>query len=125
ASRENYCANVNIVEMVTVILCPFPGITVTFFVIMWLVYPLAPACKECHPYPSSPGTGDGCMENDLVILQEKVRWNMNTEGRIELTLQEEKLIRLIRTIGYGEVHIFVKESKPIRVEEIKKSIRLD
>ena len=50
---------------------------------------------------------------------------MQTEQRIELTPQEEKLIRLIRTIGYGEVHVFIKESKPIRVEEIKKSIRLD
>lgn len=50
---------------------------------------------------------------------------MSREQNIELTPQEEKLIRLIRTIGYGEVHIFIKESKPIRVEEIKKSIRLD
>ena len=50
---------------------------------------------------------------------------MNREQNIELTPQEEKLIRLIRTIGYGEVHIFIKESKPFRVEEVKKSIRLD
>ena len=50
---------------------------------------------------------------------------MQTEQRIELTPQEEKLIRLIRTIGYGEVHIFIQNNKPLRVEEIKKSIRLD
>lgn len=50
---------------------------------------------------------------------------MNTEQAMRLTPQEEKLIRLIRTIGYGEVHVFIKENKPIRVEEIKKSIRLD
>ena len=50
---------------------------------------------------------------------------MNTEQGMELTPQEEKLIRLIRTIEYGEVHIFIKESKPFRVEQIKKSIRLD
>lgn len=50
---------------------------------------------------------------------------MNTEQAMRLTPQEEKLIRLIRTIGYGEVHIFIKESKPVRVEEVKKSIRLD
>ena len=44
---------------------------------------------------------------------------------IRLTPQEEKLIRLIRSVDYGEIHIMVKENKPIRVEQISRSIKLD
>lgn len=47
------------------------------------------------------------------------------ESTLRLTPQEEKLIRLIRSVEYGELHIMVKESKPIRVEQISKSIKLD
>lgn len=47
------------------------------------------------------------------------------ESALRLTPQEEKLIRLIRSVEYGELHIMVKESKPIRVEQISKSIKLD
>ena len=58
-------------------------------------------------------------------VEEKVRCNMDTEQEMKLSPQEKKLIQLIRTIGYGEVHIFIQNNKPLRVEEIKKSIRLD
>ena len=44
---------------------------------------------------------------------------------ITLTVQEERLIRLLRTIDYGELRIIVKESRPIRVEQIQKSIKLE
>lgn len=47
------------------------------------------------------------------------------EQAIRLTPQEEKLIRLICSVDYGEVHIMIKESKPIRVEQISRSIKLD
>ena len=46
------------------------------------------------------------------------------EPVIRLTPQEEKLIRLIRSVDYGEIHIMVKENKPIRVEQISRSIKL-
>lgn len=36
--------------------------------------------------------------------------------------QEWQVIRLIRDLGYGELVITVKESRPIRVEEVRKSI---
>lgn len=36
--------------------------------------------------------------------------------------QEWQVIKLIRDLGYGELVITVKESKPIRVEEVRKSI---
>ena len=47
------------------------------------------------------------------------------EKQLVLTPQEEKLIRLVRTIDYGEIHVMIKESKPIRVEQISRSIKLD
>lgn len=42
----------------------------------------------------------------------------------QLYEQEKHLIQMIREMGYGELHIYISESKPIRVEEIKKSIKL-
>jgi Uncharacterized small protein (DUF2292). len=41
-----------------------------------------------------------------------------------LSEQELRLVQMIRDIKYGEIHIFVADSKPVRVEEIKKSIKL-
>ena len=46
------------------------------------------------------------------------------EKDIILTREEEKLIRLIRSIGYGEVRVIIKERKPVRAEEIRRSIQL-
>jgi hypothetical protein len=45
------------------------------------------------------------------------------EGK-PLTTREANLIRIIRSIKYGEIKIIVQEGQPIRVEEIKKSIKL-
>ena len=42
---------------------------------------------------------------------------------IQVTEKEEKLIRLIRELKFGEVHIYVADSQPVRAEEIKKSIK--
>ncbi len=41
-----------------------------------------------------------------------------------LNEQELRLIRMIRGVNYGEIHIFIADGKPVRVEEIKKSIKL-
>jgi hydrogenase maturation factor HypE len=45
-------------------------------------------------------------------------------GKLILNDQETRLIKMIRETKYGELHIFVSEGKPVRVEEIKKSIKL-
>ncbi len=47
-----------------------------------------------------------------------------SETRLILNEQEERLILMIRDIKYGELHIFVADGKPVRAEEIKKSIKL-
>ncbi len=43
---------------------------------------------------------------------------------MQLSPQEKRVVELMRTIDYGELRIIVNASKPIRVEEIKKSLQL-
>ena len=37
--------------------------------------------------------------------------------------KEERLLKLIRELGFGEIHIYVANGQPVRAEEIKKSIK--
>jgi hypothetical protein len=41
-----------------------------------------------------------------------------------LSSREINLIRLIRGTKHGEIRIIIQDGQPIRVEEIKKSIKL-
>ena len=43
---------------------------------------------------------------------------------IELTEKESRIIDIIRSIEFGEVRVVVTDGVPVRVEEIKKSIKL-
>lgn len=38
--------------------------------------------------------------------------------------REQKLLELIREIGYGEIKVIINDGKPVRIEELKKSIKL-
>lgn len=49
---------------------------------------------------------------------------MKVYKSIELTSQEKKLVEIIRETQYGEVKIIVNGGQPVRVEEVKKSIKL-
>ena len=49
---------------------------------------------------------------------------MQTPKPIVVTKAEKQLIELIRSLEFGEIRIMVKDSKPIRVEEIRRSIQL-
>ena len=42
----------------------------------------------------------------------------------ELTAKESRVIDIIRGIEFGEVRVVVTDGVPVRVEEIKKSIKL-
>ena len=46
------------------------------------------------------------------------------KNMIELTSQEKKLIDVIRKVQYGEVKIIITDGTPVRIEEVKKSIKL-
>ena len=41
-----------------------------------------------------------------------------------LSEQEQKVIDIMRNINYGELRVVINNSKPVRVEEIKKSVQL-
>ena len=49
---------------------------------------------------------------------------MHSEGNFVLTNAEKQLIEVIRALDYGEVRVMIKDNKPIRVEEIRRSIQL-
>ena len=49
---------------------------------------------------------------------------MQPEKNMVLTKAEKQLIELIRSLDYGEVRVMIKDSRPIRVEEIRRSIQL-
>jgi len=51
---------------------------------------------------------------------------MQKETREELSLseKEEKLIRLIRELKFGELRVMIADSQPVRLEEVRKSIKL-
>lgn len=49
---------------------------------------------------------------------------MQPEKNIVLTKAEKQLIELIRSLDFGEVRVMIKDSRPIRVEEIRRSIQL-
>ena len=44
--------------------------------------------------------------------------------KLILSEEEERVIQLMREISFGELRVIINNSKPIRVEEIKKSIQL-
>ncbi|SKC45874.1 DUF2292 domain-containing protein [Maledivibacter halophilus] len=46
------------------------------------------------------------------------------QSQILLNEKEKNLIELIRSTEYGEIRIVIQNAIPIRVEEIKKSIKL-
>lgn len=48
----------------------------------------------------------------------------NDKLREFLTKEEQNLFEYIRKVNYGELRIIIMEGKPIRIEEIKRSIQL-
>lgn len=54
-------------------------------------------------------------------LGDKMQGNNNV---IKLTEKEKKIIELLRSLDYGEIRIVITDSKPLIVEEMKKSIKL-
>jgi len=46
----------------------------------------------------------------------------NSTVSAKITNQEKRLCELIRTVGHGELRVIIQDNKPIRVEELKRSI---
>ena len=49
---------------------------------------------------------------------------MQPEKNLVLSKAEKQLIAVIRSLDYGEVRVMIKDNRPIRVEEIRRSIQL-
>ena len=49
---------------------------------------------------------------------------MQADKNMVLTKAEKQLIEVIRSLDYGEVRVMIKDNRPIRVEEIRRSIQL-
>lgn len=63
------------------------------------------------------GTPDKLTGKGVTMEQDK-------KVTLSITEQEHQVIKLIRELGYGELSILVKDGKPYRVEEIRKSIQI-
>lgn len=45
-----------------------------------------------------------------------------SDKKEELTSQEKQVLDLMRQVEFGEIRIIINNGKPVRVEEVKKSI---
>ena len=43
---------------------------------------------------------------------------------LSLSEKEEKLIRLIREMQFGEIQLHIADGQPVRLEEVRKSVKL-
>ena len=43
---------------------------------------------------------------------------------LKISEKEEKLLSIIKEVKYGEIRIIIQDGVPIRIEELKKSIKL-
>ena len=48
----------------------------------------------------------------------------NPDERAVLSKKEDRLIRMIRKLDYGEIRILIADGEPMEAEEIKKNIKL-
>lgn len=46
------------------------------------------------------------------------------EQYIILTDKEKNLLEMIKSIDYGEMRVIIQDKQPVRIEELKKSIKL-
>ena len=58
------------------------------------------------------------------FLFEVMTMEREIKEQMQLSEKEEKLIHLIRDLKFGELRLFVADSQPVRLEEVKKSIKL-
>ncbi len=57
-------------------------------------------------------------------LQEDREEDRAPERKLRLSEREEKLIRMIREVQFGEIQLHIADGQPVRLEEVRKSIKL-
>ncbi len=48
---------------------------------------------------------------------------MEKSNEPKLSEKEEKLLKLIRELGFGQIVVYVADGQPVRAEEIRKSVK--
>lgn len=61
---------------------------------------------------------------DIVYTLLQCNTEVTEVDQTSITMKERKLLTLIREIGFGEVKVYIADGQPVRVEEIKKSVKL-
>ena len=69
--------------------------------------------------------GDFLSRPRLFLLLNYGGESMPSAPQPVLSKAELQLIELIRSLDYGELRVLIKDKRPIRVEEIRRSIQLD
>ena len=81
-----------------------------------------------HASGSEKAYADGEKSNSLCYFYSAAErgraMEAKTETPISLTERERKMLDLLRGLEYGELRVMVQEGQPVRVEEIRRSIRL-
>ena len=44
--------------------------------------------------------------------------------KLRLTEKEKKLVEMMRAVKFGEMRVIIQDFEPVRVEEIKSSVKL-
>lgn len=57
-------------------------------------------------------------------MEETTRKTPETDPAPPLSVKERKLIRMIRELKFGELQVFVADGQPVRLEEVRRSIKL-
>ena len=49
---------------------------------------------------------------------------VNTSIEVEVSVQEQKILEIMHNMEFGEVRLVISDGKPVRMEEIKKNVKL-
>lgn len=62
---------------------------------------------------------------EIVYNKEKGGSHLDVASKVErLTDQEKKIIQVLREVQFGEIRIVIQDCKPVRIDEIRKSIKI-
>jgi len=66
----------------------------------------------------------GALRREAFTIDRVKKTDSETYRNVSLSQKEEKLVEILRSLDYGEIHVIVKRGAPVNVKEVKKSIEL-
>ena len=58
------------------------------------------------------------------ITERRLTMGRENESPLKLSEKEDKMIRLLRKVEFGEIRIILTDGQPVRIEEVRRSIKL-